>query len=62
LDFAAFVAWADLLGDDEQAIAGGAERGAGDEGEDRLVGVLDERGDVGWFDNFASGHLVSIAF
>lgn len=50
-----------MFGDNEQAVARGAERSAGDKGKDGLVGLVDECGDIGWLDNFAAGHLVGVA-
>ena len=51
----------DLLGGDEEPIARGAKRGAGDKGEHRLIGVIDEGFDVGGFDDFLLGDLVGVA-
>lgn len=59
--FAVTIRGANLLSNDKQAVTRSAEWGTGDEGEDWFVGFVDKSGDVGRFDDFATGHLVSVA-
>lgn len=49
-----------MFSGDKQTVARSSERGAGDKGEHRFFGFVDKSGDIGWLDDLAFGHLVSV--
>lgn len=50
-----------MLGGNEKTIARSAEWGASNKSEHRLVGFVNQRRNIAWFDGLAADHLVSVA-